>query len=184
MALKATVFKVELQVSDLDRIYYQTHSLTLARHPSETDERMMIRLLAFALNASEHLHFTKGLSTEAEPDLWQKNLQGEIELWIEVGVTDAKRIRKGSNRAKQAIIYAYGARTAPVWWESIQGDLARFDNLTISYLSPENTAALAGLANRNMTLQATLQDGLIWIGNSEQTLTITPEYWQRARLSS
>ena len=156
MALKATVFKVELQVSDLDRNYYQTHSLTLARHPS----------------------------TEAEPDLWQKNLHGEIGLWIEVGVPDAKRIRKGSNRAEQVIIYAYGARTAPVWWEGIQGDLARFDNLTISYLSPENTAALAGLANRNMTLQATIQDGLIWIGDSEQTLTITPEYWQRARLSS
>ena len=178
MALKATLFKVELQVSDLDRNYYQTHSLTLARHPSETDERMMVRLLAFALNASEHLQFTKGLSTEAEPDLWQKNLHGEIELWIEVGVPDEKRIRKGSNRSEQVIIYAYGARTAPLWWQNIRTDLIRFDNLTICYLSPEDTAALAGLTNRNMALQATLQDGVIWIGNSDRTLTITPEYWQ------
>ena len=181
MALKATVFKAELQVSDLDRNYYQTHSLTLARHPSETDERMMVRLLAFALNASEDLRFTKGLSTEAEPDLWRKNLQGEIALWIEVGTPDEKRIRKGSNRAEQIIIYAYGARTAPLWWQSIQGDLRRFDNLGIIYLSPEDTAGLAALAQRSMSLQVTLQDGLIWIGDSKQTLTITPEYWQRTR---
>lgn len=183
MALKATVFKAELQVSDMDRNYYQTHSLTLARHPSETDERMMIRLLAFALNASEQLQFTRGLSTEEEPDLWQQNLHGEIDLWIEVGVPDEKRIRKGSNRAEQIIIYAYGARTAPVWWQQIRTDLKRFDNLTVCYLSPENTVALAKLANRNMALQATIQEGIIWIGNSDQTLTITPEYWQQAPLS-
>ncbi|TNE76492.1 MAG: YaeQ family protein, partial [Gammaproteobacteria bacterium] len=129
MALKATVFKAELAVSDMDRGYYQSHALTIARHPSETDERMMVRLLAFALNASEDLQFTRGLSTDDEPDLWQKNLQGDITLWIEVGLPDERRIRKACNRAEQVIIYAYGARTAPVWWNNIRDALTRFDNL-------------------------------------------------------
>jgi uncharacterized protein YaeQ len=177
MALKATVFKAELNVADMDRDHYQSHSLTLARHPSETDERMMVRLLAFALNADEQLQFTKGLSTDEEPDLWQKNLQGDIELWIEVGLPDERRIRKASNRADRVIVYAYGARTAPVWWQNIQNDLSRFDNLTVIYLSPEDTAALAGMARRTMILQATIQDGSVWFGDEHQTLTITPTIW-------
>lgn len=177
MALKATVFKAELNVSDMDRGYYQSHALTLARHPSETDERMMIRLLAFALNADEQLQFTRGLSTDNEPDLWRKNLQGEIELWIEVGLPDERRIRKACNRAGQVIVYAYGARNAPIWWQNIQGDLRRFDNLRVIYLSPEDTAGLAALAQRSMSLQATIQDDALWFGDEITTLSISPETW-------
>src|SRR6478609_7781043 len=107
MALNATIIKAELHVADMDRHYYQQHNLTLAQHPSETDERLMVRLLVFALYASEFLTFTKGLSSEDEPDLWQKSLTGDIELWIELGLPSDKRIRKACGRAQQVIIYSY-----------------------------------------------------------------------------
>lgn len=190
MALKATVFKVELQVSDMDRSYFQTHPLTVARHPSETDERMMVRLLAFALNAhfslntSEPLHFTKGLSSDDEPDLWLKNLHGDIEHWIEVGLPDERRIRKGCNRANRVTIYAYGERSATIWWKNIENDLVRFDNLSIFYLSAEDTAAIANMAGRNMSLQATVQDGDIWFGDESNTIMISPEIWKASKLEN
>jgi uncharacterized protein YaeQ len=188
MALKATVFKVELQVSDMDRSYFQTHSLTVARHPSETDERMMVRLLAFSLNAhfslntSAHLQFTKGLSSDDEPDLWLKNLHGDIEHWIEVGLPDERRIRKSCNRASQVAVYAYGERNAPIWWKNIESDLGRFNNLSIYYLSAEDTAAIANMAGRNMSLQATIQDGDIWFGNENTSIMISPEIWKASTL--
>lgn len=178
MALKATVFKAELQVSDMDRSYFQSHSLTVARHPSETDERMMIRLLAFALNADESLQFTRGISTDDEPDLWLKNLHGDIEHWIGLGLPDERRIRKGCNRAKRVTVYAYGERGASIWWENIEADLSRFDNLVVYYLCPEDTKAIAVMAERNMSLQATVQDGDIWFGNEENTQMVSPKAWK------
>jgi len=190
MALKATVFKVELQVSDMDRSYFQSHPLTVARHPSETDERMMVRLLAFALNGdfsfntSEHLQFTKGLSSDDEPDLWLKNLHGDIEHWIEVGLPDERRIRKGCNRANRVAIYTYGERSASIWWKNIESNLARFDNLTIYYLSSEDTAAMANMAGRNMSLQATIQEGDIWFGDENNTIMISPEVLKASNLES
>src|SRR5512140_3190997 len=100
MALGATVYRASLTVSDLDRGVYGQHSLTLARHPSETDERMMVRLLAFALHADEALEFGRGLSAEEEPDLVRRDLTGAIEQWIEVGLPDEKEIRKACGRSK------------------------------------------------------------------------------------
>ena len=181
MALKATIFKAELQVSDMDRNYFQSHSLTVARHPSETDERMMIRLLAFAFNADELLQFTKGISTDDEPDLWLKNLHGDIEHWIELGLPDERRIRKGCNRAKRVTVYAYGERSASIWWKNIEADLGRFDNLTVNYLSPEDTNAISAMTERNMSLQATVQEGDIWFGNEKDTQMISPETWKTAK---
>jgi uncharacterized protein YaeQ len=175
MALKATIFKATLNIADMDRHYYGDHQLTLARHPSETDERMMIRLLAFVQNASEHLVFTKGISTDDEPDLWQKSLSDEIELWIEVGLPDESRLRKACNRAEKVILYTYGGRAVPLWWEKIQGKVSRFSNLTIIDLPQESTEALATLADRNMSLQCTIQDGEIGIGNENELVTIVPE---------
>ena len=130
MALKATIFKATLSIADMDRHYYADHHLTLARHPSETDERMMIRLLAFALNASDRLEFTRGLSTDDEPELWQKSLSDEIELWIELGLPEESRLRKACNRAREVVLYTYGGRAVPLWWNKHQSKLARFDNLT------------------------------------------------------
>ncbi|MDO3721671.1 YaeQ family protein [Marinobacter sp. chi1] len=175
MALKATIFKASLNIADMDRHYYQDHHLTIARHPSETDERMMARVLAFALNASEHLEFTKGLSTDDEPELWQKSLSDEIELWIELGLPEESRLRKACNRAKKVLLYTYGGRAVSLWWEKHRHKLERFSNLSIVNLRPEDTAALAELAERTMNFQVTIQDGEVTISNENALVNITPE---------
>ena len=181
MALKATIFKAELTVSDTDRGYYATHALTVARHPSETDERMMMRLLAFALNASESLQFTKGLSTEDEPDLWQKSLTDDIDVWIDVGLPDEKIIRKACNRAKHVIVYAYGGSKASLWWESVREALARFDNLTVLNMPRETSAELAAMSERGMRISCMIGDGSIWLNDGTRDVTVEFETWAEAR---
>ena len=178
MALKATIFKIQLNVADMNRQHYGDYNLTIARHPSETDERMLVRVLAFAAHADEALQFTKGLSADDEPDLWQKNLVNEIDCWIDVGLPDEKRVRKACNRARQVIIYSYG-RTTSHWWQQNQEKLARFDNLTVVNLLKAETDALATLAERTLQLQCTLQDDQIWLSDGTQTIELHPEYWQR-----
>jgi len=175
MALKATIFKATLNIADMDRHHYADHLLTIARHPSETDERMMIRLLAFALNAGDQLEFTKGLSTDDEPELWQKSLSNEIELWIELGLPEESRIRKACGRAQQVILYTYGGRAVPLWWEKNQARLERFSNLTIINLPAEATSTLAKLAQRSMNFQVTIQDGEVSFSNTDEMASITPE---------
>ncbi|MCO1333904.1 YaeQ family protein [Microbulbifer sp. OS29] len=178
MALKATIFKAKLQISDMDRDYYVEHTLTLARHPSETDERMMVRLLAFAHNASDTLEFTRGLSSDEEADLWQKSLSGEIDLWIEVGLPTEERIRKACNRSERVRVYSYGRRAAPIWWQKQESQLKRFDNLTVYYLAADATEQLAAMAERNMDLSVTIQDGHIWLADGDHNTEITPEIWK------
>ena len=173
MALKATVFKAELQIADMDRHYYQTHALTLARHPSETDERMMVRLLAFALYASDALVFGKGLSVDDEPALWQKDLTGAIELWLDVGLPEEREVRKACGRAKQVVIIIYG-RGADMWWSQNRDKLQRQNNLTVYSLPGPDTQALAALANRNMLVQCTIQEGLVWVTLETGAVPIEP----------
>ena len=173
MALKATIFKVELNVADMDRNHYRTYALTIARHPSENDERMLARIVVFALHADESLEFTKGLSTENEPDLWQKNLSGEITVWIELGQPDVKRIRKACGRANQVFIYTYNQRAAEVWWRHNERDLKRFDNLTVIRLAEDAIKSLAKMTQRTMQLQCTIQDGHVWMGNTEESISIS-----------
>jgi uncharacterized protein YaeQ len=172
MALKATIFKAELQIADMDRNYYRDHTLTIARHPSETDERMMVRLLAFALHADEGLTFGQGLSTDDEPDLWQKDLTGAIECWIDVGLPDEKLIRKACGRARQVFVYCYGGRGADIWWNQNNSKLERLENLGVMNLSPQTCQAMAGLAQRNMQLQCTIQDGQIWLSDKDNTVQV------------
>lgn len=172
MALKSTIFKANLNIADMDRHYYHDHVLTIARHPSETDERMMVRLLAFALHAHDDLLFGKGLSTDDEPDLWQKDLTGIIELWIDMGLPDERRIRKACGCAKQVIVYSYGDRGADLWWEQNSKKLNRLDSLRVFDLSVETSLALAKLASRNMQLQCTIQDGQIWLAGMDDRIEI------------
>lgn len=172
MAVKATIFKAELQVSDMDRNYYQTHSLTLAQHPSETEERLMVRLLAFALNAGETLSFGKGISTEDEPDLWQKDLTGVIEQWIDVGQPDEQRIRKACGRAGQVRVYSFSGRGAAIWWEKNAASLERCRNLAVIDIAAATSQALAGLASRNMQLQCLIQDGQAQLMDQHNTVQI------------
>lgn len=175
LALKSTIFKVELQIADLERNYYQNHALTVARHPSETDERMMVRVLAFAMHADEALSFGKGLSSEDEPDLWRKDLTGAIDLWIEVGQPDEKRIRRACGRAARVVVLNYGGRVADLWWQQNGSALQRNDNLTVINLPAEDSRALAALAERGMQLQCTLQEGELWLIVDGENIHITPE---------
>ena len=172
MALKATIYKAELQISDMDRHYYQSHSITLACHPSENEEGMMVRLLAFCLHADENLSFTRGLSTENEPELWKKNLQGDIELWIDLGQMDEKRIRKACARADQVVIYTYQQRSARVWWDNIKDKLQRFSNLRVLHLQNDAVTQLAKMAQRNMQIQCTIEDRNVWLTDSEISLEV------------
>lgn len=174
MALGATIFKAELQVADMDRGYYRDHSLVLARHPSETDERLMVRLMAFALNASESLEFGRGLSTEDEPDLQQKDLTGLTELWIDVGLPSERAIRKASGRAGRVLVYAYGGRSVDVWWKQVEAPLVRCRNVSVIELPQHATQALAQLAKRSMKLQCTIQDGQAWVTDGETSVEIVP----------
>lgn len=174
MALKATVCKARLNVADMDRGYYAEHGLTLAQHPSETDERLMVRLLAFALNAHEELAFTRGLSTDYEPELWRHGPADEIRLWIELGLPDESRIRKACNRAERVLIYAYGGRAAAVWRQKMERRFERFDNLEVWSLPPEATDAMAAMAGKSMTLQCTVQDGQVGLGDDREHLLLEP----------
>lgn len=159
MALKSTVVRAELQVSDMDRHYYATHPLTLAQHPSETEERLMVRLLAFALYADERLEFGRGLSTDEDPDLWLRDYAGEVERWIEVGQPDPTRIRKACGRAREVVVLGYGGRAADLWWEKNGQALARHDNLVVLDLAADEVQALAALYTRGLRLTVMIQDG-------------------------
>lgn len=174
MALKATVHKVELAVSDVDRGYYANHSLTLARHPSETSERMMVRLLAFTMFADEALVYGRGLSADDEPALWLKDLTGNIVCWIDVGLPDERELRKACGRARRVVLLTYGGRGVGIWWGQNQAALARHDNLDVIDVPIEATTAMAKLAERNMQIAATLQDGQIWLGNGQETVLVEP----------
>jgi len=174
MAIKATVFKIALQIADMDRYYYADHALTMARHPSETDERMMVRLLAFGLFADESLAFGKGLSSDEEPDLWQKDLTGSIKLWIEVGLPDERVIRKACGRADHVVVLNYG-RAADIWWNENRAKLISQNNLTVLKLRSETTLALAALVNRNMQLQCTVQEGHIMMTSDSGMIEIEPQ---------
>jgi uncharacterized protein YaeQ len=174
MALKSSIHKTALNVADMDRHVYDDFSFTIARHPSETDERMMLRIMAFALHASQQLEFGKGISTDDEPDLWQKSLSGEIELWIDLGTPDASRLRKACGRSLEVVLYCYGGRTVPVWWEKNRRELKRPRNLSVFSIDDEACAELAAMARANMELQCTIEDGEAWISDNQQRVLLAP----------
>ena len=172
MALKSTICKALLSVADIDRGYYRDHALTIARHPSETDERMMVRLLAFALHADEGLAFGRGLSTDDEPDLWQRDLTGAIERWIDVGLPDERDVRKACGRAREVCVLAYGGRAVELWWQGAREALERQDRLAVSAVPIEASRALARLAGRSMRLQVTIQEGHVFVADGATSVPV------------
>ena len=172
MALGATVFKADLQISDMDRHYYHTHALTIAQHPSETAERLMIRLLAFALHAHERLNFGRGLSAQDEPDLARQDLTGAIELWIDVGLPDETRIRKACGRAADVVVMTYSGRHSATWWDKHSAALMRLRNLRVINVPAASSLALAALASRTMQLQCLIHDGVVQMVLGERTVSI------------
>ena len=179
MALGSTVYKAELSVADIGRSYYAEHVLALARHPSETEERLMVRLLAFALHAHTDLRFGRGISTEDEPDLWQKDATGVIDLWIDVGLPDERSVRKACGRARRVVVLAYGGRKLDMWWQQNGAALSRNRNLEVITVSPDETSQLAALAKRSMRLSCTVQEGNAWIGSDHAGCNVEPKHLQR-----
>ena len=171
MALKSTVYKATLAIADMDRGYYADHALTIARHPSENDERMMMRLLAFVLHANERLAFGKGLSDPDEPDLVERDLTGAVLHWIEVGQPDERAIRKACGKADRVTVMAYSS-TTPIWWGGIEGALMRQRNLSVLSVPQEQSLELAGLAQRTMHLQCSVQERSVWIGDASRQVQL------------
>jgi uncharacterized protein YaeQ len=177
MAIKATIHKIKLELADLDRQLYLDHELTVARHPSETDERMMIRLLAFALNAPANndggaLEFAKDMWDPDEPALWQKDLTGQLVHWVEVGQPDEKRILRASARNDRVSVYSFGSSTT-TWWNGIAPRLTRARNLHVWQIPADQSEALAALVERTMDLQVTVQDGGIWVAIGEHSQEVS-----------
>ena len=181
MALKATIYKAAVNVADLDRNQFLDANLTLARHPSETEERMMLRLLAWIMYADDRLQFTRGLSADDEPEVWQLNDHLGVDLWIEMGLPEERRIKKACSRSQQVALFTYNSRAAEIWWQQNQTALAGFKNLTVWYFDDAKLSQLTTLATRNMTLQATLQEGTIWLSDDRNNLEINPVNWQQAQ---
>ena len=174
MAAKATIFKAELQVTDLDRHYYASHALTLAQHPSETETRLLVRLIAFALHADERLEFGRGLSDEDEPALWRRDYTGAIEQWIELGQPDESRLRKASGRAAQVVVVGYGGQAADAWWKRNAAALARLRNLSVIELDDAEVEAAAALLGRGMRVTAMIQDGELQLMDADRSVSLRP----------
>ena len=178
MAIKATIHKANLQIADMDRNVYVDHAVTIARHPSETDERMMVRLLALALNLPADpnhgmLEFAKDLWEADEPALWHKDLTGELKHWVEVGQPDDKRLMKAAGRADRVSVYSFSHST-PIWWSGIATKITRASNIAVWQIDTAQSQALAALAQRGMQLQISVQDGTAYIGDGERSVEITP----------
>jgi uncharacterized protein YaeQ len=176
MAAKATIYKALLNIADMDRHYYAEHNLTLAQHPSENNLRLMVRLVAFVLNANENLMFCKGISQDDEPDLWQKSLSGDIELWIDLGQPDEKRIKKACGRSENVIIYAFQDGMATAWFKQIENSLKRFNNLKVIYLKMDSN--IESLTKRSMDLQCNFSDNELSFIDDENSVLITQEIWK------
>lgn len=174
MSPKSTVVKAELQVSDMDRHYYATHNLTLAQHPSETPERLMVRVLAFALLADERLEFGRGLSEESEPDLWRRDYTGDIEQWVDLGQPDDADIRKACGRARQVVIVTYSGNGAQIWWDKNAASLARLKNLTVIDIPSDAVDAIASLFQRGMRLNCLIQDGETQLMSDVASVALRP----------
>lgn len=187
MALKSTIYKAAVQIADMDRHLYADHALTLARHPSETEERLMIRLLAFALHVprDDHdgaLQFARGLSDSDEPALWRHSLDGRLRHWIELGQPDERRLARACSRADRVTLLSYGP-ACEVWWKGLSGKVARLSNLDVWQIPAAQSQSLAALAQRAMQLQVSVQDGHVWVGHADASTEITPVALQGAALA-
>lgn len=170
MAISASIHKLSLSIADMDRQYYQEHELHVAMHPSENEYRLMVRIIAFALNAHEHLVFTKGLGADDEPELWCKSLSDEVELWVDFGQVDEKRIRKACGRSKQVKVYTYQDRKAKIWWEQHRQKLSRHANLSVFHIEAEGAEELV---SRTMQLQCSIDDGAMYLSDATNSLSVS-----------
>lgn len=172
MAIKPTIYKASITLSDIDRHYYNDFNLTIALHPSETPERMMVRILAFALNADENLSFTRGLSSADEPDLWQKSLDDRIMHWIEVGQPEPDRVKKAQGRSEKVSIYLFG-KSADTWWQLNQNAVTRFERTRVRQISWDTVQQLMQLLSRTMRLNVTISEGLVYVADDKTSVEVS-----------
>jgi len=180
MALTATIRKAELQISDMDRGYYASHTLTLAQHPSETDDRLMVRLLTFALNADDRLEFGRGLSVDDEPDLWRRDYTGDVDLWIELGQPDESRLRKAAGRARAVQLVTYGGRAADIWWDRNASALKKLSTLAVMDLPGEFVTEWGAQIERTMQWDVQIQDGEVQLTSDKAQLSVIPT-WRKQK---
>ena len=173
MAANATIHKAFVNIANMDEHYYEEHNLTLAQHPSENNLRLMIRVIAFVLNANDTLMFCKGISQDDEPDLWQKSLGGDIEMWIDLGQPDEKRIKKACGRSQKVIIYTFKESVASAWFNQIGNSLNRFNNLQVIHLNISGDIEL--LTNRSMNLQCNILDNELTLIDTDNSIVVTQE---------
>lgn len=165
MALKPTIYKLKIMVSDMDRDYYEAMALTVAQHPSETIERMMVRVLAYCLNAQEQLSFTKGLSAVDEPDVWLKTLDDQLSLWIDVGEPAVDRIKKALRLSSAVKIYSFNSKSDS-WWSQHQAHFVLMP-ASVFQFKWEQIQALAALVERTMDFSLTITESSIYIATEK-----------------
>jgi len=165
VALKPTIYKFNIALSDLDRNFYDTIDLTLALHPSETIQRMMARVVAFCINAQESLKFTKGLSEIEEPDIWLRTLDDQIALWIDVGEPDVERIKKATHKATSVKVYSFNSKSN-VWWEQSKAKFARIA-ASIYRFQWDEIQAFSAMLERTMALSMTIADDSVYITSGD-----------------
>ncbi len=174
MALKSTIYKVNVELANMDQHYYDSLQLTIARHPSETEQRLIIRIICYILNAHPDLKFGKGISNEEEATIWQINYSNEIDLWIELGQLDEKRLKKACNKAKKVKLYCYGTST-DIWWSQIKSKVNKLDYLSVEKFDHSITDSLIKLISKTMEFQCSIQDGQLWLSSENETLLIETE---------
>jgi uncharacterized protein YaeQ len=173
VALKPTIYKIQVNLADSDRSCYEELPLTIAQHPSETLERLTSRLLAYCLNSGRGLEFTRGLSTADEPDIWQHSDSGEIEHWIELGQPEEPRLRKACGRSKAVSVYAFG-KSADTWWKLNSEAISALPRLTVWQFSWDEVVAVANLLNRTMQLNISAVGGTLYIDNGSDSSSLEP----------
>lgn len=173
--MRATIYKVDLQISDMNRHYYEQHSLTLAQHLDESDTFLMTRIIAFALFADEKLTFTKGFYELSEPALWQKNYSDDIELWIDLGTPDEKRIKKASSLADKVVILSCSDKTDK-WWSQMEKRLTYSKNITVLSIPPSIIDAITEHLDRTMQIQVTIEGSHVWVSINEHMIELEPVF--------
>jgi uncharacterized protein YaeQ len=173
MALKATIYKVDLNIANMDKHYFANHNFTLACHPSETTERLMLKILAFCYLAHDDLEFTKGLYDVDLPELWRKNLTDDILQWVEIGMPDETRLRKSCQRAEQVVVFTYQPLAdVQNWWRGVQAKAERFNNLAVLSIDEADLTRLASFNARTMQIQCNIQDDHLFISDDVQSMDL------------
>lgn len=172
MAEKATIYKATITLADMDRNVFGDYNLTVALHPSETVERMMVRILAFCYCAAENLTFTKGLSSMEEPDLWLKHDNGTILQWIEVGQPAPERLKKASGQAQAVRVFSYG-RGMDVWWKTNSAAIRALPKVSIHSFAADELQQLCALADKTMKFSVTITETIAYVSSATENLTIS-----------